>query len=96
MSLVDVPVEASPEKKSVSRMIAPKSAMEAAAMTRSEPSDAKGPPAQAVDVHLQAGQEEQEGQAHHRQDVHGEVDLNPAEPGGPDHDPGDDLEHDRG
>ncbi len=56
--------------------------------------DAQRPPAQLVEVDLQAGEEEQERQADDRQHGHRLVDLDPAEHGRPDDDPEDDLQHD--
>ena len=50
---------------------------------------------QVVHVDLQPGQEEQERQAEQGQDRHRQVDVNPAEPGRPDDDAADDLQHDR-
>ena len=53
------------------------------------------PAAQAAEVDLEAGEEEQHRQAHHGQHRDRVVDLHPAEHRWPDDDPGDDLEHDR-
>jgi hypothetical protein len=50
-------------------------------------------PPELLDVDLQPGQEQQEGQADQRQDLQGHVHLDPAEHGGPEHDAGDDLQH---
>jgi hypothetical protein len=52
-------------------------------------------PAQALEVDLQAGEEQQVGQAHRREDLDGVVDVDPAERGGADEDPDHDLQHDR-
>ena len=46
-------------------------------------------------VDLQPGQEQQEGQPDQAQDLHRQVHLDPAEHGRPEHDSGDQLEHDR-
>ena len=60
-----------------------------------EHGEAEQTSAQAVHVDLQPGQEEQEGQAEQGQDRHRQVNVDPAEPGRPDDDAADDLEHDR-
>ena len=57
-----------------------------------EPQDA---PAQALEVDLQAGEEEQVGQPDGREDLHGVVHVDPPEHRGPHDDPEHDLDHDR-
>ena len=57
-----------------------------------EPQDA---PAQALEVDLQAGEEEQVGQSDGREDLHGVVHVDPPEHRGPHDDPEHDLDHDR-
>ena len=150
MSLPAVSVEPLPEKNSESRMIAPKSAIEAAAITscpksdemfpeslstgtitpsdvetrtiamkrgdlmkppasKREPDDdpdrkrdrrrraplRASPAPQTLDVDLQAGQEEQEGQTDQGEDLDREINLHPAKPGRADDDAEHDLEDDR-
>jgi len=48
-----------------------------------------------LELDLEPGKEQQEGEAEQRQDLDRRVELDPAEHGGPDHDADHDLEHDR-
>ena len=66
---------------------------------RDRPSDRRQPqqpPSQAVEIDLEPGEEEQEGESEQGEDLDRLVELDPAEHGRADHDPGDDLEDDRG
>ena len=60
-----------------------------------EPGQPQQAPAQPVEVDLEPGEQEQEGEPEQRQHLHGLVVRGPAEHLRPDHDPEQDLEHDR-
>jgi hypothetical protein len=63
---------------------------------RDQESEARDPQraaAESLNVDFEAGQEQEEREPDQRQDPNWLVDLDPAEAGGSDRDPGDDLEH---
>jgi hypothetical protein len=53
-------------------------------------------PRQALEVDLESGEEQQEGQPDQRQDRDRQVHLDPSQSRGPDHDAQHDLQHDSG
>ena len=61
----------------------------------SQAGDAQHAPAEMVELDLHAREEEEEDEADRREHLDRRVDLHPSEHRRPDHDPGDDLEHDR-